>query len=98
MQLNPNYMMRITRSRGGAVGFSKCLPVECQEALCPRPDASPGVGVCCRDTGRLELRAGWWFGGGHDLHVLGEDGLESLVSVDHGAKHQRLEGTGMLGH
>lgn len=52
----------------------------------------------CWDAGCLELRAGWWFGGGHDLHVLGKDGLESLVSVDHGTKHQWLKETEMLGH
>lgn len=41
----------------------------------------------------LELGAGWRLGGGHDLHVLGEDGLERLVPVDHGAEHQRLKET-----
>lgn len=41
----------------------------------------------------LEFSAGWWLGGGHDLHVLGEDGLERLVPVDHGAEHQRLKET-----
>lgn len=44
----------------------------------------------------LKLCAGRWFGGGHNLHVLGEDGLERLVSVDHGAKHQRLQKTHTL--
>lgn len=47
------------------------------------PSSAPG----------LELGAGWWLGGGHDLHVLGEDGLERLVPVDHSAKHQRLKET-----
>ena len=66
-------------------------PVDSQEALCPRlcPERGgllPGYRPC------LELRAGRRFGGGHDLHVLGEDGLEGLVSVDHGTKHQWLEG------
>lgn len=39
----------------------------------------------------LELGGGRRFGGGHDLHVLCEDGLEGFVSVNHGAKHQRLK-------
>lgn len=46
--------------------------------------------------GSLELGAGRRFAG-HDLHVLGEDGLESLVPVDHGTKHQWLEETEILG-
>lgn len=46
----------------------------------------------------LELGAGWWLGGGHDLHVLGEDGLERLVPVDHGAKHQWLKETDACGY
>lgn len=45
---------------------------------------------CCPG---LELGAGWWLGGGHDLHVLGKDGLERLVPVDHSAEHQRLRET-----
>ena len=31
-------------------------------------------------------------GHGQDLHVLSEDGFKGLVTVDHGAKHQRLRG------
>lgn len=46
----------------------------------------------------LELGAGWWLGGGHDLHVLGEDGLERLVPVDHGAEHQWLKETEASGY
>lgn len=42
---------------------------------------------------RLELGTRRWFGGGHDLHVLREDGLEGFVSVNHGTKHQRLKNT-----
>lgn len=44
----------------------------------------------------LEFSAGWWFGGGHDLHVLSEDGLKGFVSVDHGTKHQWLGETDAL--
>lgn len=47
--------------------------------------------MCCWDAGCLEFCAGRWFGGGHDLHVLGEDGFKSLVSVDHGTEDQWLE-------
>lgn len=45
------------------------------------------------DVGGLELGAGWWFGGCHDLHVLGKDSLERLISVDHGTEHQWLKET-----
>lgn len=62
------------------------------------PQTSAPRGDACWDTGCLELIAGWWFCGGHDLHVLGEDSLESLVSVDHGTKHQWLKEAEMPGH
>lgn len=68
------------------------LPVQLNLRRLSAPDFISSVEVCCWDTGCLELRAGRWFGGGHDLHVLGEDGLKGLVSVDHGTKHQWLEG------
>lgn len=47
-----------------------------------------------RRVGSLKLGAGRGVGGGHDLHVLSEDCLERLVSVDHGTEHKRLEETG----
>lgn len=54
----------------------------------------PSPSSCGSFTGcRLELGTRRWFGGGHDLHVLREDGLEGFVSVNHGAKHQRLKNT-----
>lgn len=55
--------------------------------------ASPGATLCCWDAGCLELGAGRGLRGGHDLHVLCEDGLKGLVSVDHGTKHQWLQET-----
>lgn len=76
------------------VSFS---PVESQETLSPHTSAPVwrcGAGY----AGCLELCAGRWFGGGHDLHVLGKDGLEGLVSVDHGTEHQWLQDTEMLGN
>lgn len=66
-------------------------PVKSQEALCPH--VSPSIGICSWGAVCLGLCIGRRFGGGHDLHVLGEDGLKCLVSVDHGTKHQRLEET-----
>lgn len=63
----------------------------------PPPGFSPGSEECFWGSGGLELRAGWRVGGGHDLHVLGEDGLERLVSVHHGTKHQWLDQTQTLG-
>lgn len=57
---------------------------------------SPVWRCVTEDAGCLELRTGRRFASGGDLHVLGEDGLESLVSVDHGTKHQRLEETERL--
>lgn len=62
-------------------------PVETQGgSICP-----PDLRCVAYDAGCLELCVGRRFGGGHDLHVLGEDGFESLVSVDHGTEHQWLE-------
>lgn len=62
------------------------------------PQTSAPYGDACWDTGCLELIAGRWFRGGHDLHVLGEDSLESLVSVDHGTEHQWLKEAETPGH
>lgn len=90
---------RLTQSRGvWCFFFLKYLPVQMNLRRLSAPDFSPSMEVCCWDTDCLELCAGRWFGSGQDLHVLGKDGLESLVSVDHGAKHQWLEGTEMLGN
>lgn len=60
----------------------------------PPPRLQPPVlAVRQWDVGGLEFGAGWWFGGCHDLHVLGKDSLERLISVDHGAEHQWLKET-----
>lgn len=73
----------------GVVFLRPSSPVESPEDL-----SLPGLRW---DASCLELCAGRWFGGGHDLHVLGKNGLESLVSVDHGTKHQWLKEKRTLG-
>lgn len=84
----------VRRWGGGSSSAGECgvkvSSVQMKLSRMSASDFSPSEEVCCWEGGRLELRAGRWFGGRHDLHVLGEDGLEGLVSVDHGAKHQRL--------
>lgn len=83
-------LMLVTRG-GGSLAEQRSVVFESIFQSSRNSDFSPGTEMCCWCAGCLELCGGWWFGGGHDLHVLCEDGLESLVSVDHGTKHQWLE-------
>lgn len=61
-----------------SIGFEECVS--------PAASASPvKVRLCLRACERLLAV---------DLVVLRDDGVEGLVSVDHRAKHHRLQGRG----
>lgn len=80
----------ITETVGG-VGFFFLFCFETSSSQLVSQEAPPSPPWRGSILGRrLELCTRRRFGGGHDLHVLCEDGLEGFVSVNHGTKHQWL--------